>query len=81
MFLSLFTMCFKKLNKKDTRMRIIVMLVIGVILLIISIIVSATATKSEDQIGGWFIVITYLIFFGWRLIADIILLLTKKLEE
>lgn len=81
LIVGLFTYCFKKLNKQDTIKRISTLLVIAVIILLISVIMYVSAETKTDSEGAWFLILFYLLIFGWRLIADAVLLLRGKLED
>lgn len=82
LIISLFSFCFKKLStKKEIKTRIVVLSLFAGVFLIISILFAIFGTTAEDREGGWLFVFLYIIFFGWRLIADIFCYFNRKYEK
>ena len=81
LIIELFALCFKKLNKEQTKKRIIILGVIGIIALFISIIFFAVSETKTDREAAWMFLWFYLLFFGWRLVTDIVLYLRGKLKD
>jgi len=83
LILNLFALCFKRLKtKKRTVIRVITLSVFTIVFLLSFILALAT---PEDREGGdilipIFSLVTYFLSFGWRLIADVVLLFRNKFE-
>ena len=69
----LFSLCFRKLKtRKDTKTRLIILTVVAAIFaLIVWIVGDAT---------GWGVFFLFALLFGWRMIADIVLLIRDKFD-
>ena len=75
MALALIIWCFIKYeDKKDIKIRLTAMLIITAASLLLSIIFYAIGETSDDKDAAWMIITMYLLFFGWRIILDVILL-------
>ena len=70
---ALFSACFRKLKTRaQTAVRLIVLLVIAAIILVVELV----ADIGDD----WMMIALYTLFFGWRIIADVIQILRNKFE-
>lgn len=73
LYLGLFIWCLQKIrDKKKIRERIIALSIIGLSNVILAFIFFSTAMTTEDKEGAWVIIPMYFIFFGWRMVTDII---------
>lgn len=78
---ALFVFCIKKLkSKKELIGRILALLLFAIIVLLLSIIFAATAKTNGDRESSWALIAFYIVFFGWRIIADAVRLLNKNYE-
>lgn len=81
LFIGLFAYCFKKLNKENTKKRIIILITGCIISLILAIIFYFAEDTQTGKEGAWMFLWFYLLIFGWRLVADIILYCTGRLDK
>ena len=73
LIVTLFSLCFRKLKTRaETKTRLIILLVVAAIFAIVVWII------GDDT--GWGIFLFFALLFGWRMIADIILLIRNRFD-
>ena len=70
---ALFSACFRKLKTRaQTAARLVVLLIIAAIILIVEF----TVDIGDD----WMMIAFYILFFGWRMVVDIVQIIRNKFE-
>ena len=73
LYLGLFVWCIHKTrDKKQIKERIIGLLVVGILNVFLAVILHSIGTTPEDKEGAWVVIPLYLVFFGWRIVLDLI---------
>ncbi len=73
LYLGLFVWCLQKAKEKSKiKERLIALLIVGAINVLLAFIFYSMGTTTEDKEGAWIIIPMYIIFFGWRIVLDII---------
>ena len=79
LYLGLFIWSFSKCReKKEIKIRLTTLVLIGIANIILSFALSEIGTTSEEREGSWMIILLYLLAFGWRIVLDLIRL--NKME-
>ena len=73
LIVTLFSLCFRKLKTRaETKTRLIILLVVTAIFILVVWLVGDPT--------GWDIFLIFALLFGWRMIADIILLIRNRFD-